>query len=214
MNELVDGLVSKFNSVTRKIFQTPVEDLTFEEKAVVSAALAVIDKHMKARRASISDLLSEAIKDGEVDGWQLEETESGKSVGVDVPFVKLMRTVARGKRTPDVKLLRQLLEGRGIEPEKVIKPKDWNIDYEALEGILEDAGVDRDKVMTPKSWFVDEAILESLVKLGMLSQAEVDAASKESPPRVTVRCTFDKDIQARLLTQMEAKEAKDEAADG
>jgi hypothetical protein len=209
MGELIDGLVSRFDSVSRKIFQTPVEQLSFEDKAVVSAALAVIDKHMKTRRASISGLLGEAIDSGEVDGWDLEETESGKSVGVDVPFVKLMRTVAAGKRTPDVKLLRQILEGRGIEPEKVIKPSGWNIDMPALEALIEDSGVERDAIMTPKGWAVDEAILESLVKLGMLSQEEVDAATVESPPRATVRCTFDKDIQKRLLEQMEAKEATD-----
>jgi hypothetical protein len=205
--------MSKFSSVTQKIFQTPVEDLSFEEKAVVSAALAVIDKHMKKRRASISDHLSESILNEEVEGWGLEETESGKSVSVDLPRVKLMRTESAGKRTPDVKLLRQILEGRGIEPEKVIKPKDWNIDFEALSALLEASDVDPDTIMTPKSWFVDMPILESLVKLGMLSQDEVDAAATASAPRVTVRCTFDKDVQARLLGQMEQMEAK-EAGDG
>jgi len=208
MSDLVNKLVSRFDSVAQKIFQAPIESLSFEERAVVSAALAVIDKHMKDRRKRISDLLQEQIEFGDTEGWETEPTESGKSVRVDMPHVKLMRTESGGGRSPDVEKMRALLESKDIDPSKVVKPTGYRVNMDAIEEAIEEFDLDRDALLTPKGWEVDESILGALIELGHLTLEEVENTSTEIPKRVSLRCTFEKDTQQMLLDQMKAMEGE------
>jgi len=203
--------LSESQSASFKLFRQPVDELNFSEMVSVSSFLQALSKIIDKRRTKIGNLLDERINSGDVDERPLVESETGKSVSVEMPGFSVQQVRKGGDKKPSVGNLKRLMKGKGLEDQvnNLLKPKKKSLNKKKLASVLkeaEEAGIDTSEVYEVKEYEVDTAKLSAFAAvtqeqdLGfVITEEDVDSVYEEVKVSSYVKCTLDKDIQKSVI---------------
>jgi hypothetical protein len=198
----------EFETMSDLIFRSDIDRLSFTQLAAASSSCAVVGDHLATRRKRIAARIADKIEERETDGIRVSRSDSGKSLRAEISNITLRRTEKGGGFSYNVESLQEMLEEKGIEVGRVIKPTREKIDEDALETLMVKHGIPREQIYIPVDPKPDTAIVEALVAAGYLTQDEVDSVCESSEPSVTVTCSFDKNTKHHFLMTLEAKEGE------
>lgn len=206
LTESTKSFISTVRNTTNigaALFRQPLENLSFTALAQVSAGLQVIKKVIKDRRSQARDLLIDRIKDGDVDGFEVTETPSGKSLKVGIDNFTVRLTFAGGNRKIDDDAVEELFDEKGLEKKQVFDDVEASLDEKAVVDFLEDNGVDVEQFLEHDYSDADESVLEALAATGAVDEEDVEKCFYKTSVSERLTCTFDDDVKGYLKEAIE-----------
>lgn len=138
-----DQLMSLRGLDLSRAFQAPPESFSDEEAANAWAAIDLMEKAVKERKAALRESLLERVKDGGT------ENKNG-SLECDLSGVKVIREKRQGK-LPDAKVVEEALKEAGLEYEDGFTGEmKWVMDPSKVEFLVKGGKIDAAKVEASK----------------------------------------------------------------
>lgn len=195
--------VRNTTNIGAALFRKPLEELGFTAIAQVSAGLQVIKKVIKDRRTQARNLLIDKIKEGDVDGAEIEETPSGKTLKVGVDNLRVNLTFAGGNKKIDDDAVEELCEQYDLEKREAFEEAETSLDEEAVLEFLEAADVDVEDFLEYDYSDADESVIKALVSAGAVDREDAEKCFYKTSVSERLTCVFEDDVKGYLKEAIE-----------